>query len=107
MKIRPISVYNTSTNKVQRHVNANYRPTNLSSPVFKGDRGATIGIFAGFAIGAGLTALTIATGGLAGVVAAVGSAGTTSLLGGAACTHLGGIAGGIIEEQLNKSDKKE
>ena len=42
MKIRPISVYDTSTNKVQRHVNANYRPTNLSSPVFKGNKGAAI-----------------------------------------------------------------
>ena len=106
MKIRPISVYNISTNKNLKPVNVNYRPTNSTVPVFRGDRGAAIGIAAGFLVGAGITALTIATGGLAGVVAAVGSAGTTSLLGGAACTHLGGIAGGLIEDQLNKKDDK-
>ena len=106
MNIRPISVYNYSTNRQTKLLNANYRPTNSIRPVFKGDRGATIGIAAGFLAGAGLTALIIATGGLASIVAAVG-AGTTAVGGGAACTHLGGIAGGLIEDHLDKKDNKK
>ena len=103
MQIRPVNVYNVSTNKYQNRMNAKCCPGNSTNPSFKGDRGAVIGMAAGFLAGAGLTALTIATGGLAGIVAAVG-AGATTVAGGAACTHLGGIAGGLLEEHLDKSD---
>jgi len=84
---------------------------NQTVPSFKGDRGAIAGMAGGFVAGAALTALIIATGGLAGVVAAVGAA-TTTVAGGAACIHLGGIAGATIEEKIdnknnnnNSSDK--
>lgn len=67
---------------------------------FKGTKGGLWGIVTGAATGAGLAALTIATGGLAGVVAAVGV--TSTIVGGAAAgTHIGGIAGSIIEDTLD------
>lgn len=74
------------------------------SVTFKGDKGALIGIATGAAVGAGIAAVTILTGGLAGVVAAVGAGGT--ILGGAAAgTHIGGITGSIIEDKSEKKDK--
>ena len=72
-----------------------------NTPTFKGGNGAALGIVGGFLAGAGLTALTIATGGLAGIVAVAGATATT-VAGGAACTHVGGIVGHVIEEYNNK-----
>lgn len=71
-----------------------------NQPAFKGDKGAVIGILSGAALGAGIAAATVLTGGLAGVVAAVGLTGTIGA-GAAAGTHIGGIAGSIIEDKLN------
>lgn len=73
---------------------------NNNQLVFKGDKGAVIGILSGAALGAGIAAATVLTGGLAGVVAAVGLTGTIGA-GAAAGTHIGGIAGSIIEDKLN------
>jgi len=78
---------------------------NQAVPSFKGNRGAIAGMAGGFVAGAAITALIIATGGLAGIVAAVGAA-TTTVAGGAACIHLGGIAGAAIEEKIDKNDSK-
>ena len=65
---------------------------------FKGDKGALIGMGVGALTGLGLAVLTIATGGLAGLVAAAGSA--TSVIGSATGlgANIGGILGGLSEE---------
>ena len=109
MKVSQISVCNSLNKRPNiKHQTPKCVPTKHISPSFNGDRGAVIGILGGFLAGAGITALTIATGGLAGIVAAVGSASATTIAGGAACTHLGGIAGALIEDHLDKkSDDKK
>lgn len=73
---------------------------NNNQLTFKGDKGAVIGILSGAALGAGIAAATILTGGLATAVAVVGVTGTIGA-GAAAGTHLGGIAGSIIEDKLD------
>ena len=104
MKISAIRVYNTQ-NSTRKQVIEKQNPRIAQKNVnFKGDTGAVIGIWGGAAIGALVTAAVIATGGLAGVVAAIGT-GSTIACGAGACTHLGGIAGSIIEENINKNGK--
>lgn len=97
MRISPIGVQQNYNNRKLTQINSHSQKV-LSTPSFKGDKGAVIGVIGGFAAGAAVTALTIATGGLAGVVAVVGGAGSTTLLGGAVCTHIGGIIGGLLSD---------
>ena len=102
MKISAIRVYNTQ-NSASRQVIEKQNPrTTQKNVTFKGDTGAVIGVLGGAAVGALAAAAIIATGGLAGVVAAIGT-GSTIACGAGACTHLGGIAGNIIEENINKN----
>ena len=107
MKIQAINSYQYQGQARKNVVKASnterqsYLNTKDKQMTFKGAKGGAIGIFAGAVMGAIGTAAIIATGGLAGVVAAVGY-GSTIIGGAASCTHLGGIAGSIIEDKLDK-----
>lgn len=112
MKIQAINSYQCQGLNRKNVVKAtnterqSYLNTKDKQMSFKGAKGGAIGILAGAATGAGLAALTVLTGGLAGVVAAVGMAGTV-ISGAAAGTHIGGIAGSIIEDKLEKDDENK
>ena len=103
MKICPINVYQNSNFIQKKSLNHKVPASNQqyqSQPTFNGKKGTVLGILGGFALGAGITALTIATGGLAGIVATFGATSTT-IAGGAACTHAGGIIGNLIDNSDN------
>lgn len=107
MKIQAINSYQHQGHARKNVVRASnterqsYLNTKDKQMAFKGAKGGAVGILAGAVMGAIGTAAIIATGGLAGVVAAVGY-GSTIIGGAASCTHLGGIAGSIIEDKLDK-----
>lgn len=71
---------------------------------FKGDRGALIGMLGGALVGVGAAAFVVATGGLGAAVTAVGLSGVGAC-GAGVGAHVGGIAGGLIEDKLDENDK--
>lgn len=70
---------------------------NISQPSFKSDKGTLIGMGVGALTGLGITALIIATGGLAAAVAAVGATGVGAA-GAGAGAQVGGIVGGLASD---------
>lgn len=73
---------------------------NISQPSFKSDKGTLIGMGVGALTGLGLTALIVATGGLAAIVAPVGATGVGAA-GAGAGAQVGGIIGGLASGPEN------